>query len=419
MKGSTARKLRQIPEGSLLVGIDPHKKQHAVVVMTAQTQVVSRFKVSNSMEGFDELCQGVERLVRTGAARGAIYGLEAGGHYWRNVAYFLEGQGQPFRLINPYTLKRRREGDDLDRRKNDFRDALMAAELLRTGKFTETRLLYGVYAQLRASYQAYRRLRNQLSRTVNLLRALLDGLFPEFCQVFKSVTGKTALAILSIGSTPEAIAAMALEDLVQKVRTAYIGRRLLLKQLKALHALAQRSIGVRAGAEAVSTEVSCLAEQSRVLQCQMQRWEQSLSGLVRALPESQPLLSIPGVGPLTVAGLLGELGPLEGYRNAKQLVKMAGTNPTQSESAGKNSPHTPMSKKGRSGLRWCLWMASVRLMRHNPDFARWATERLQRPAQAHPLKPREVIGAVGNRFLRVAYALVKQNRSYQVQAIAL
>ena len=50
--------------------------------------------------------------------------------------------------MNPYTLKRRREGEDLDRRKKDFRDASMAAELLRTGKFTETRLPHGTYADM-------------------------------------------------------------------------------------------------------------------------------------------------------------------------------------------------------------------------------------------------------------------------------
>ena len=97
-----------------------------------------------------------------------------------------------------------------------------------------------------------------------------------------------------------------------------------------------------------------------------------MAALTATLPESRFLLSIPGVGPLTVASLLGELGPLTSYTRAKQLVKMAGTNPTEAESAGKRSRHSPMSKKGRSVLRWCLWMASVALLRHNPEFADWA-----------------------------------------------
>ncbi len=34
MKNSTAKKLKQVPEGYLIIGVDPHKKKHAVVVMT-------------------------------------------------------------------------------------------------------------------------------------------------------------------------------------------------------------------------------------------------------------------------------------------------------------------------------------------------------------------------------------------------
>lgn len=418
MKGNTARKVRQIPEGYLRVGVDPHKRQHAVVVMTVRMQVMSKFKIGNSLEGFTQLCQRVDQAVRADGAKGAIYSLEAGGHYWRNLAYFLEAHGYLFRLVNPYTLKRNREGEDLDRRKNDFRDASMAAELLSAGKFTETRLLYGAYAELRASYKTYRRLRDQVNRTVNLLKALLDGLFPEFCRVFKNVKGKTALAILSIGASPEIIAAIPLEIFIENVRAAYPGDRLHLKPLKELHGQAIFSAGVKPGASAVAQEVGYLAGQLQMLQGQMVMCEDRLAGLVRQLPESPFLLSIPGIGIITVAGVLGELGPLEHYRNAKQLVKMAGTNPTQSESAGKSSPHTSMSKKGRSDLRWCLWMAALRLMRHNSDFVEWARELLQRPGQAHPLKPREAIGAVGNRFLRIAYALVKERRCYEARARA-
>ena len=39
-----------------------------------------------------------------------MFAIETGGHYWRNVAYFLDEQGIPFRFINQFTLKRRREG---------------------------------------------------------------------------------------------------------------------------------------------------------------------------------------------------------------------------------------------------------------------------------------------------------------------
>lgn len=53
-----------------------------------------------------------------------------------------------------YTLKRRREGKDLNRRKNDYRDSEVAAQLLFTGEFTESRVPQGVFAELRTAHNA-------------------------------------------------------------------------------------------------------------------------------------------------------------------------------------------------------------------------------------------------------------------------
>lgn len=59
MKNSTAKKLKQVPEGYLIIGVDPHKKKHAVVVMTQGAIIQTKFKFSNSRGGFEEVLQRV------------------------------------------------------------------------------------------------------------------------------------------------------------------------------------------------------------------------------------------------------------------------------------------------------------------------------------------------------------------------
>ena len=413
MKNSTASKLQQIPAGYLLMGVDPHKKKHAAVAMTQDAVVHCKFKVVNSRRGYGELLERARaQMVATGS-RGVIFAIETASHYWRNLAYFLDERGIPFRLINPFTLKRRREGEDINRRKNDFRDAEMAAELLRTGKFIETRLPKGVYAELRATYHTYRRLVKEGARYTNLLKGLLDGLFPEFTEVFKNPRGKTALTVLSLCPVPRIIASMRLQDFVESIRKGFQGRAPKVQKLHALHSTARTSIGVDAAVESVSLELSLLAQRIRLNEEQIEKTEDMLVGLVDSIKDSQYLLSVRGLSYITVAGLLAELGPLSSYQNAKQLIKMAGTNPTEAESAGKRGSHTPMSKKGRPGLRWCIWMAAISLLRHNLDFRSWANQRRERPVHAHPLKNREVIGAAANRLLRLAYALVRKQALYR------
>ena len=142
--------------------------------------------------------------------------------------------------------------------------------------------------------------------------------------------------------------------------------------------------------------------------------EENLIQLVDQTEEGQYLLSITGLNYISVAGLIAELGCFKLYRNAKQLIKMAGSNPTEKESGGKRGSHTPMSKKGRPVLRHCAWMAVVPMLRFNTDFRAWAKQRRERPAHANPLSGREVLGAALNRLLRLAFALVKNRAYYQV-----
>jgi transposase len=413
MENSIARKLRQVPKGYLVMGIDPHKKKHAAVAITQDFTTHSKFKFNNSREGF-EVALGKARteMVRSGS-RGVIFAIETGGHYWRNLAYFLDGRGIPFHFINQFTLKRRREGKDLNRRKNDYRDSEVAAQLLCTGEFTDTKLQHGVYAELRAAHNAYRRLVKERTRITNLIKGLLDGIFPEFTQVFKDPCGLTALSVLSICSVPNIIAQMTEEEFVNAIRAKHQGR-LMRKKLRALHYAARTSIGIEAGAQSVSSEISFLVEKLHLIKRQVRSIDEVLARLVDETEEGKYLLSIIGLNYISVAGLLAGLGSFRSYRSAKQLIKMAGSNPTESESGGKRSAHTPMSKKGRPVLRYCAWTAVIPMLRFNPDFRAWAKKLRERPVHANPLSGREIVGAALNKLLRLAFALVKKQTFYQV-----
>jgi len=413
MKNKAARKIKQIPEGYLMVGIDPHKKKHAAVAMTQDFMVKNKFKFTNSKHGYEEALERVRWEMRSNGCRGVIFAIETASHYWRNLAYFLDERGIPFRLINQFTLKRRREGKDIDRKKNDLRDAEAAAQLLRSGEFTETQLPQGIYAELRATYNAYRRLIKEGSRIKNLIKGLLDGLFPEFTQVFKDPCGLTALSVLSICPIPNVITGMTEEGFLNIIRQECKGR-LMKKKLRVLHNIARNSIGIAVGAHSLAMEISFLAEKLALINSQVHQTEKTLMKLVDETEEGKYLLSIRGLGYISVAGMLAELGLFSSYHSAKQLVKMGGTNPTESESAGKRKSRTPMSKKGRPGLRWCGWTAAVSLLRHNPDFRFWAKRLQERPIHANPLNGKEMTGAAINKLLRLAFALVKNKTFYRL-----
>jgi len=96
------------------------------------------------------------------------------------------------------------------------------------------------------------------------------------------------------------------------------------------------------------------------------------------------------------------------------MIKMAGSNPTEKESGGKSSTHTPMSKHGRPALRYCAWTSVIPMLRFNADFREWAKQRRERPVHANPLSGREIVGAALNKLFRLAFALVKNKAYYRV-----
>jgi len=413
MKSTVARKLRQVPQGYLVIGVDPHKKKHAAVAITQDFTTHVKFKFDNSREGLEMMLQRVRmEMVKTGC-HGVIFAIETGGHYWRNLAYFLDERGIPFHFINQFTLKRRREGKDLNRRKNDYRDSEVAAQLLCTGEFTDSKLPQGVYAELRAAHNAYRRLVKEKTRITNLVKGLLDALFPEFTQVFKDPFGLTALSVLSTCLIPGVISGMTEEEFVAIIKARHQGR-LMRNKLRALHCAARTSIGIEASAWSVSLEISFLVEKFNLIKRHIRIIEGALVRLVDETEEGKYLLSIRGLNYIAVAGLLAELGSFKQYRSAKQLIKMAGSNPTESESAGKRGARTPMSKQGRPVLRYCAWTSVIPMLRLNSDFRAWAKKMRERPVHANPLNGREVVGAGLNRLLRLSFALVKKQTFYRV-----
>lgn len=412
MENTAARKRKQVPEGYLIIGIDPHKKRHAAVAITQDFTTRDKFKFDNTREGLETMLRRARTEMMKSGCRGIMFAIETGGHYWRNIAYFLDEQGIPFRFINQFTLKRRREGKDLNRRKNDYRDSEVAAQLLCTGEFTESKVPQGVYAELRTAHNAYRRLVKERTRITNLVKGLLDGLFPEFTQVFKDPCALTALSVLCTCPIPRGIAGMTENEFVAAIEVKHQGRLMRMK-LRALHYSARTSIGINAGARSVSSEILFLVEKLELIRRHIRVIEGTLVKLVDETEEGKYLLSIRGLNYIAVAGLVAELGCFKAYRSAKQMIKMAGSNPTESESAGKRGSHTPMSKQGRPVLRYCAWTSVIPMLRFNTDFRAWAKQRRERPAHANPLNGREIVGAALNRLLRLAFAMVKNQTYYR------
>jgi transposase len=84
------------------------------------------------------------------------------------------------------------------------------------------------------------------------------------------------------------------------------------------------------------------------------------------LKSQQELLkSIPGIGKLTAARLLAEIGDISAFEDAPQLAAYAGLNPKSNRSGSSVYKKTHISKEGRAFLRYILYMPAIVARKHN------------------------------------------------------
>jgi transposase len=413
MSNSTlSKKLAKVKPGTLFVGVDLGLDRNVAVVLNGRAERLDRFSFPHERDGYDYFYGRLERMRQRQQAPAVLVGMEPTNYFWKLLATDMEQHRADYgyRLVNPYTVKKNREGNQLDRSKDDNRDAFTIGDLLRTGKFTLTRLLHGGYAELRQYVTLYDRLQRDMRRQKAVIWNLVGQLFPELARVFKDLEGQTALAMLRHHAAAMAVGQMSQAAFVAAVRTDFQGRRLQVTKLCRAHALAAHSVGLKDGVQALQLALRLHIETLEALQRQWQDVCAVLVDTFLALPEAEYLLSVHGLGVITAAIILSEIGNPAHFTNGRQLVKLAGTQPVPNLSGRKTRSQTPMSHKGRPRLRTALFFAVMRLVQWDDAFARQYS-RLQ-TREKNPLTKMEALGALMNKLLRILWALMRHRTFY-------
>jgi transposase len=407
---TVAKNLAEVKPGTVFVGIDLALDRNVVVAVDEKARQLTRFKFNNDLDGYQYFRRQLRKLQKQHAAPAVLVGMEPTNYFWKLVAADLEAHTVSYRLVNPYTVKKHREGNQLDRSKDDRRDAATIAELLRTGKYTETRLLHGRYAELREYVTLYERLRRDARRQKTLISNIAGQVFPELRHEFKDLGGQTALAMLRTHAAAAAIAELEVETFIADVRAAHSGKRLAVSKLRQAHALAAHSVGVRDGLQALQSALCVHIQMLTELNLQFERIKEELTETFLTMPEAQYLLSVHGLGLLTAATILAEIGDPSHFSAGSQLVKLAGIQPVPNSSGRKSRSKTPMSHKGRPRLRTALFFAVMRLVQVDDAFARRYQELQTR--DKNPLLKLQALGALMTKLLHVLWALMRKRTFY-------
>lgn len=111
----------------------------------------------------------------------------------------------------------------------------------------------------------------------------------------------------------------------------------------------------------------CLLQQVDLLQTLVGQIDAAVAGLMNQLP--QYITSIPGIGLITDAAILAEIGDVTRFESADKLVAYAGIDPSVYETGHVRASERHMSKRGSPYLPHALWLAASRAIRHDPDLS--------------------------------------------------
>ena len=387
-----------------IVGLDVGSDTCMVGVLTPDKRVVRKpFAIANAGPGFDRLQQ---QLAQLGCSpQEIVVGLEATGRYWEHVYYFLQQHDYRLVRLHPAQTHHFAQRQGL-RAKTDKLDALTIARVLLSD---DARPAY-VPNELTATYRELVRLHSNLSdeaaRYKNEIQDLLVVLFPEFTEVFKDPTRKTALAVLRAYPSAQAIANVGVAP-IATIFEATAPRNYGPTTATHLVDLAKRSSASPVAVAARGRSLAILADQLTHTQTNIAELEREIDQVLRRDDGALGLQSVPDFGTKTVAVLRAELGEVERFQRSAQVVAYAGLDITVKES-GKWKGQRKLSKRGSGELRRTLYMAAMRCVRQEGA----AFGAYYRALSARGLKGNAALVAVMRKMLVVAYHLLRSGDTY-------
>ncbi len=118
------------------------------------------------------------------------------------------------------------------------------------------------------------------------------------------------------------------------------------------------------------------------------------------------LLSIPGLGEVTVARLISEIN-FHQYESAKEVAAFAGLVPRLRESGQSVRKRPRLSKMGTPRIRHSLYFPAITALRCNPAIKAWASGLRERGKCEM-----QIICAVMRKLIHLAYGVLKSGKPY-------
>ncbi len=396
------------------LGIDVSKRSSSCLILNGEGRKVKSFTFENCPEAFQNLVGRLEDLSI--AKPDLLIGFEATGNFWENLYVYLKGKGFTVVLLNPYHVKKYREAL-AKKAKTDNIDALVIAQFLRTGEYVQSQVAEETIQSLREITRLRYELLKEKKNYQRQVCSLLAAVFPEYDQtILKNPFTISAVTVLQKFPTAKHLAQAKpkqIERIVRSIPGNSFGR----KEIDTLLSAAQHSLYSGRAKEARAITLRILLTHIVHLIRSIGELEEEIEKMLSPQgPEGifpgENLLTIPGVGPNTVAATLSYLGA-EGanFSSSTQAVGYVGYFPKIFQSGAKKGDQG-ICHRGPKMLRWALYMAAVASIRHNAEM-----KTLYHRKRSQGKTKKQALICVAKKLLQIMLAMLKSGESYNPRMV--
>jgi transposase len=235
--------------------------------------------------------------------------------------------------------------------------------------------------------------------------------FPELNIILRDVGCASIRRLMGRYPSAVAVSRLGLKKLASRLWRWSMGH-IRDEQCRLIHTAAGESVGIKEGLDAARLEMGQTLEALKVVEGRIREVEAAQEQALLQVPYSGHLLSIPQLGVVTVATILGETGHLPDYRNADAVIKLAGLN-LYTKSSGTFKGKTRITRRGRPLLRRYLYLAALRLSKPDSPLEEFHDRLLPRKA-----KPQIAVAAC-RKLVRLMVAVVRDGVNYEAGRLAV
>ena len=279
---------------------------------------------------------------------------------------------------------------------------------------------------LRSLCRQYYKLSDELTTYKNRLTGIVDQVMLNFTDVFSNVYSKTALAVLDKYPSPSHILKANKKTLISfiakssKKGLAWSTEKyeLLVLKAKEFKSLSISTPGNLAILKVNISMVRTLQESCKSILDAIN--EVILIDSLEDIPVLSPIInllcSIPGIGILTAATILAEVGDFSAFSKPNKLVAFFGIDPSVNQSGEFTGTRNKMSKRGSKLLRRVIFTTALANIRSKRNGEKTNPVMHEFYHQKCINKPKKVaLGAVMRKIVNIIFAVLRDQKPFELR----